>query len=59
MIKPHHLDHFVARFILNLPANITERKEDLVTLLALLPKDYPRRVEIRHLLESIHAHEHR
>jgi hypothetical protein len=57
MIKPHHLDHFVARYIFRLPENINDRKEDLVTLLSLLPKDYPRRREIRALLEIIRAHE--
>ena len=56
-IKPHHLDHFVARFVARMSSNIVERKEDLVTLLALLPKNYPRRGEIMEMLHCIRAHE--
>jgi hypothetical protein len=47
----------VARTIARLPDNIAQRKEDLVTLLVLLPKNYPRRTEVKQVLESIRAHE--
>lgn len=57
MIDPKHLDHFVARFMANLPDSLAARKEDLVTLLVLLPKTYPRRGEIIHALEFIRQHE--
>lgn len=57
MIKPHHLDNFVARYVARLPEKIAERKEDLVTLLSLLPKNYSRREEIKELIQHIRAHE--
>lgn len=57
MIPDKHLDSFVARFMGNLPDSLTARKEDLVTLLCLLPKKYPRRDEILKALELIRAHE--
>lgn len=57
MINPVHLDHFVARSMAALPDKISERKEDLVTLLWLLPKDYPRRIDIIKALELIKQHE--
>ena len=57
MIKQHHLDNFVARYIARLPEKISERKEDLVTLLVLLPKNYSRRQDVKQLIESIRAHE--
>ena len=41
----------------NLPDSLTARKEDLITLLSLLPKNYARRGEIILALEAIHAHE--
>ena len=52
-----HLEHFVARFIARLPDKTSERKEDLVTLLTLLPKDYPRRAELNEMLHHLLAHE--
>ncbi|MDE2101198.1 MAG: hypothetical protein KGL39_28390 [Patescibacteria group bacterium] len=57
MINPLHLDHFVARFMAGLPDNFRARKEDLVTLLCLLPKTYPRRNEVIKALEALCAHE--
>jgi len=57
MINPEHLDHFVARFMAALPEKFSDRKEDLVTLLCLLPKDYPRRKDIVKALEALRAHE--
>lgn len=57
MINPKHLDHFVARFMSALPPNFADRKEDLVTLLCLLPKSYPRRLDLVAALEALRAHE--
>jgi len=56
-INPKHLDRFVARFISRLPDSFSSRKEDLVTLLCLLPKHYPRRDDIKIMLETMRAHE--
>jgi hypothetical protein len=52
-----HLDHFVARFMVNLPDSMAARKEDLVTLVQLLPKSYPRRNDLIRIIEHINAHE--
>ena len=57
MINPKHLDHFVARFMANLPDSLAARKEDLVTLLVLLPKNYPRRFEVIQAIDALRAHE--
>lgn len=57
MINAKHLDAFVARFMSNLPDKFSERKEDLVTLLCLLPKTYPRRIAVITALEALRAHE--
>lgn len=53
----HRIIEIVGRFMDRLPDSLSARKEDLVTLLGLLPKDYPLRAEIRTTLELIHAHE--
>lgn len=61
MIPPEnqivHLNHFVARCMDHLPDSLSARKEDLVTLLSLLPKWYPRRQEIVIVLRGIQQHE--
>jgi len=52
-----HLDRFVARTMANLSDRLSERKEDLVTLLRLLPKNYARRTDIMIVLRGIQQHE--
>ena len=41
----------------NLPDSLSARKEDLVTLLVLLPKNYSRRFEIIKVIDALNAHE--
>ena len=57
MVKPEFLERFVARVMSNLPDSLSERKQDLVTLLVLLPKNFSKRTEIIRALEAIRAHE--
>lgn len=57
MISNEHLDRFVARFIARLPDSFSERKQDLLTLLCLLPKSYARRAEIKTMVELMNEHE--
>lgn len=57
MIKEQHLDRFVARNMETLPDSLTDRKEHLVTLLSLLPKNYARRSGVVMALEAIRTHE--
>lgn len=52
-----HLDKFVAHTIAALPDSLHLRKTVLITLLAVLPREYPRRSEIKLLLANLHAHE--
>lgn len=57
MIPRKHLDHFVTRYIERLPEKISDRREDLIVLLSLLPRGYSRRHEIMEMLQHIRAHE--
>ena len=56
-INPKHLNSFVARTMANLSDSMAERKEDLVTLLCLLPKNYEHRNGVIKAIEAIRAHE--
>jgi hypothetical protein len=55
---PEHIDALVSHVIRTLPDGITARKALVVTMLALIPRDYRRRDDVRLVLESLKIHEH-
>lgn len=56
-LQQEHLDIFVRHTVATLPDSLRLRKTILVTTLSLLPKTYPRRFELKSMLENIHAHD--
>lgn len=56
--QPEALDHFVDLVIGALPDSHSQRKDTLIVLLALLPRNYDRRALLMQSLQALHAHDH-
>ena len=56
-IRNRRFDSFLARFMARLPENYSERHDDLVALLMMLPKDYARRIDVATMLRGLQQHD--